>query len=96
MTAAAGWAGRTSLSSAVLPGGSLLVMGGDNTSVTYYNDAWLSTDLGATWTELSASAEWSARWHHTSVGLPDGSVVLMGGSDGEFKNDVWRLGSAGE
>ena len=40
---------------------------------------------------MNASAGWSARTGHSSVVMPDGSIVLMGGFDGtsEF-NDVWR------
>ena len=43
------------------------------------NDVWRSTDNGATWTQMNASAGWSARVDHSSVALPDGSIVLMGG-----------------
>jgi type II secretory pathway component GspD/PulD (secretin) len=53
------------------------------------NDVWRSIDQGATWTQMTAAAEWTARSTHTSVALPDGSLVLMGGS-GSWKNDVWR------
>jgi PKD repeat protein len=44
---------------------------------------------------VTASAEWSARDSHSSVVTPDGSIVLIGGYDGEFKNDVWRFNTAG-
>jgi len=57
------------------------------------NDAWRSTDNGATWTQIATNAGWSARTGHSSVALPDGSIVLMGGTGG--KNDVWRLATAG-
>ena len=43
---------------------------------------WRSTDQGVTWTQMTASAEWSGRNAHTSVVLPDGSIVLMGGYNG--------------
>jgi hypothetical protein len=33
-----------------------------------------------------------ARYHHTSVGLSDGSVLVMGGS---WKNDVWKTVDGG-
>ena len=40
---------------------------------------------------MNASAGWSARYGHSSVVMPDGSIVLMGGYDnGSYKNDVWR------
>ena len=59
------------------------------------NDVWRSADNGATWTQVNASAGWTARWAHTSVAMPDGSIVLMGGSDGGYKHDVWRFRPAG-
>ncbi|MFA5213787.1 MAG: PQQ-binding-like beta-propeller repeat protein, partial [Methanoregula sp.] len=56
----------------------------------FRNDTWRSTDQGATWTLLSASAGFTARNRHTSVVLPDSSIVLSGGYDPGYKNDVWR------
>jgi hypothetical protein len=54
--------------------------------------AWFFGDENytETWTEVNASAGWSARSAHTSVAMPDGSIVLMGGYIGSLKNDVWR------
>ena len=54
------------------------------------NDVWRSTDQGVTWTCVNASAGWSSRSGFTSVVLPDGSIVLMGGSGARLYNDVWR------
>ena len=39
------------------------------------------------WTQQTASVGWSARSGHTSLAMPDGSIVLMGGN---LENDVWR------
>lgn len=47
-------------------------------------------DFTETWAQMTKSAEWSARCRHTSVVLSDGSIVLMGGDDGKYRNDVWR------
>ena len=48
-------------------------------------------DFTGTWTQMTASAEWSKRSSHTSVALSDGSIVLMGGADANTcYNDVWR------
>jgi PKD repeat protein len=54
--------------------------------------AWYFGDepYTASWTQTVSSAGWSARYTHSSVVLPDGSIVLMGGYDGVLKNDVWR------
>ncbi len=86
----AGWSARYAHSSAVLPDGSIVLMGGLDGS-GFKNDVWRSTDNGATWTQMNVSAEWSARSWHNSVAMQDGSIVLMGGWDSSgFKNDVWR------
>jgi len=36
-----------------------------------------------------------ARKYHTSVVLSDGSVLVMGGYDGNSKNDVWKTVDGG-
>ena len=64
-----------------MPDGSIVLMGGYD-SGSPKNDTWRSTDNGATWTQVNASAGWSARYAHSSVAMPDGSIVLMGGYDG--------------
>jgi len=52
--------------------------------------AWFFGDENYTtpWTQVTASAGWSARAGHSSVAMPDGSIVLMGGYP--FPNDVWQ------
>jgi PGF-pre-PGF domain-containing protein len=70
--------------------GSIVLTGGIDNSGNYKNDVWQSTDDGATWTQMTGNASWSGRWGHNSVGMPDGSLVLMGGGGTENKNDVWR------
>ncbi|WP_407355724.1 PKD domain-containing protein [Methanolobus sp. WCC5] len=54
--------------------------------------AWYFGDDNFTgpWTELTPGAEWGARYDHSSVALPDGSILIMGGHDGGRKNDIWR------
>jgi hypothetical protein len=54
------------------------------------NDVWRSTDQGATWVQMTASANWTGRNGHASVTLLDGSIVLMGGEGSVRFNDVWR------
>jgi len=91
VNASAGWSARESHSSVVMPDGSIVLMGGYNVSGGGKNDTWRSITNGATWTQMNASAGWMARGHHSSVVMPDGSIVLMGGyGAGYFKNDVWR------
>ena len=55
-------------------------------------------DFSADWSQAAGSADWAARYDHSSVVMPDGSIVLMGGSDGfwSWTNDVWRSIDGGE
>ena len=104
VNASAGWMGRYGQSSVAMPDGSIVLMGGTispalaNGNAPYVNDVWRSTDDGATWTEVNAIAGWTGRYQQSSVAMPDGSIVLMGGvnswSPGPM-NDVWRLMPAG-
>jgi hypothetical protein len=95
MTANAGWSPRVSHSSVAMPDGSIVLMGGWERSWNFQNDVWRSTDNGVTWTQMTANAGWSARDGHSSMAMPDGSIVLLGGGSGGLKNDVWRLMVAG-
>jgi len=93
VNAGSGWEKRFFHSSVVMPDGSIVLMGGDNSDNTALNDTWRSTDNGATWIQVNANSGWSARAFHSSVVIPDGSIVLMGGGDWEgnrFFNDTWR------
>jgi len=89
-TASAGWAVREYHSSVVMSDGSIVLLGGLGNGGNIYNDVWRSTDNGATWTQVNASAGWTARYAHSSVVMSDGSIVLLGGYAGDKKNDVWR------
>jgi hypothetical protein len=77
-----------------MPDGSIVLMGGwDANNNNNINDVWHSLDKGVTWHQhMTGSTWWSARSDHSSVAMPDGSIVLMGGSDsgGVLLNDVWR------
>jgi uncharacterized repeat protein (TIGR01451 family) len=76
-----------------MPDGSIILMGGANT-ITRLNDVWRSTDMGTTWSLVKTNAEWPARYGQSSVVVPDGSIVLTGGTvrgiAGGDVNDVWR------
>jgi hypothetical protein len=88
--------GRHSHSCAVMPNGHLILTGGIDDDYHYNNDVWMSADSGATWTEVNVNPGWPGRESHSSVVLPDSSIVLMGGIPaGNNLNDVWRLQPAG-
>jgi PKD repeat protein len=89
MTYNAGWSARGNFSSVAMPDGSIILMGGrDSTSLR--NDVWRSRDNGGNWSLVTANAGWSPRDQFSSVVLPDGGILVMGGyaADGR-KNDVW-------
>ena len=44
------------------------------------NDVWRSNDKGISWTQVTRNAEWKGRNGLNSVVMPDGSIVLMGGT----------------
>lgn len=44
---------------------------------------------------MTANAEWSARYGHSSVVMLDGSIILMGGY-GSGGHDVWRSTDKGK
>ena len=89
--------GRLDFSSIVLADGSILVMGGVQFNVGPKNDIWRSNDKGASWSLVTAAAPWAPRSSHTSVALPDGSIVVMGGvvyepytGEPTLSDEVWR------
>lgn len=95
MTGNAEWSERSGHTSAALPDGSLVLMGGYTT--TYMNDVWRSEDNGATWALVNASPGWDARRIFAAVAMPDGSIVLTGGyDDASRKSDVWRSTDRGD
>ncbi|MGB7787592.1 Kelch repeat-containing protein [Methanoregula sp.] len=88
----AGWSPRYGQGSVVMPDGSIVLTGGFSFGPGYLNDVWRSTDEGITWTEVNASAGWSKRYFHSSLVMPDGSIVLIAGgyNNQVFMNDTWR------
>lgn len=110
MTAAAPWTGRAGLMAASF-GEAIYVFGGsknDDAAIVgptgpvreYFNDVWRSTDGGATWEEVAATAPWSPR-AGGAVAVHEGALYLLGGEVGficqpfpgcepPYFNDVWR------
>ena len=89
------WSARSSHVAVVLPRGDVLVMGG-NAAFGGTNEVWRSVDGCVSWTKVRhrsrgkrGASMWSPRWYHAGVVLPNGYVVVLGGSAEEDKNDVW-------
>lgn len=93
-SANAGWSGKTEFAAVALSDGSVLVIGGAPSSD---EPLWISADFGETWEVVQGQsatgrAPWSARAHHASVLLADGSAVVAGGiGAGGHLGDVWSL-----
>ena len=95
-TSSASWSIRSWHSSVVFDD-KLWVLGGvfdddDDGDRDGKNDVWFSED-GASWTQATSDAAWSARGTHSSVVFDNKLWVLGGGAhDGDdfnLKNDVW-------
>jgi BNR repeat-like domain/Galactose oxidase, central domain len=97
------WSSRAGESCVILPDGKIILTGGSTQTSphppfnTCNNDVWQSTDNGTTWKLINSNAEWPARAVHSSVVMPDGTIVLMGGSvcGSGTVNDVWRSKDGG-
>ena len=93
----AAWQQRYGHRMVVMPDGSMVLTGGFTYGPGFWNDTWRSTDAGATWTRVNASGGWAKRYGHTMTEMPDGSIVLIGGSNGTgiHYNDIWRSVDSG-
>jgi len=90
--ASAAWSPRWSPNVVALPDGNIVMIGGQYGWPGEKTDVWRSTDQGVIWTQMTAVAEWPARYLQSTVAMPDGSIVMMGGvyGEGDVYSDVWR------
>ena len=92
-----GWAPRYDHTAVAMYDGRILLTSGFTGS--YERDLWYSSDNGATWTQPSPglSGYWTERYGHTSLAMPDGSIIVMGGlSSAGNMNDVYRSTDGGQ
>ena len=95
--ASAPWSARDAPACSVMPDNSIVLMGGENSNYHDLNDTWRTTDEGKTWVEVNSSPGWLSRRSPTSVVMPDGSIVLMGGTYNTtpenwiYFNETWRV-----
>jgi hypothetical protein len=77
--------------------GSIILMGGDDNNISYFNDVWASADEGATWIEQTADAGWSPRtYFKVRMSIPEDYILLVGGANSTtFMNDTWISGDLG-
>ncbi|MFH1257167.1 MAG: PKD domain-containing protein [Candidatus Diapherotrites archaeon] len=84
--------GERSGHAAVVFDGKMWVLGGTEVSasgtVTYFNDAWWSTD-GTNWTQETASAPWGARFGHSAV-VYNNKIWVIGGKEQGIDPSVWK------
>ena len=97
VTASARWTARNSHTSIVFDNKMWVLGGAIGTGVntTYNNNVWSSSN-GTSWTQATASADWSARELHTSIAFDNNIWVLGGvtivGTNTTRYNDVWSSG----
>jgi PGF-pre-PGF domain-containing protein len=92
----AGWTTRSGHTSIGLADGSVVLMGGyDFDNRLKMNDVWRSVDDGATWMRVNSNAGWSPRFRHSSVVMPDDSIILTGGKGESILNDTWKSSDDG-
>jgi hypothetical protein len=87
-TANANFSARFGHSSVVFDPGSgekMWVIGGS--TGTFKNDVWYSSD-GVTWTQATASADFSSRRSHASA-VFNSKMWVMGGWDGGYDKEIW-------
>lgn len=86
-----GWIGRGYFSCVAMADGGIIMIGGlGGSGQTAMLDIWSSRDKGLSWNLINASPWVDGMMYHSSVMMPDDSIVTMGGSSGHWKTEVWR------
>lgn len=89
------WTPRFAHKAVVLPGDTILLVGG-RTESSFLNDVWAFDGEGTNFDLATGAAPWAARAFHGLVVAATGSVVVLGGrGDPTYFNDVWVSEDAG-
>ncbi len=91
-SATATWAGRYNHRMCRLSDDTLILTAGARSGYEGSQDVYKSTNLGATWTQVVATAPWFRRNGHGCLAMADDSVIIWGGGYGTpfFLSDTWR------
>lgn len=94
---AAPWPARCGHGFVALPDDAMVLAGGAGADGSLMNDVWRSSDGGSTWEQLLVVSPWPPRVDLGAVALPDGAMLLLGGSiaDRGMLNDIWRSEDGG-
>jgi PKD repeat protein len=94
-----GWVARRFMGSSSVNGDGIILTGGYATGGIFYNDTWVSTDKGLTWSLRNISSGWVKRARHSITRMVDNSLILTGGytsgSGYPAFNDTWRSTDSG-
>lgn len=65
--------------------------------VENFNDVWLSTDSGRSWTQVVDHAPWAGRYQHAAVVDSHDDIVIVGGITEDLRRcaDSWRSQDGG-
>jgi len=92
VTGNAPWMGRYQHTASINLDDEVFIVGGLSATLQRCNDVWRSKDTGMSWTAVTPSAPWAARYEHAAVMDRNGSIYVIGGvsTGAATYNDVWR------
>ncbi|MFH1064915.1 MAG: kelch repeat-containing protein [Nanoarchaeota archaeon] len=91
-TSAIPWSGRYSMPAVYTPlDKRIWILGGyDSLSLAEVNEVWYTQD-GGNWTQAASTNPWTGRRYHSTVVLPNGTMLILGGMSGfGLSDNVWK------
>ncbi|MBU2638622.1 MAG: PGF-pre-PGF domain-containing protein [Nanoarchaeota archaeon] len=86
------WSPRHGLSAAYTPSDKRIWLTGgyDSVSLAEVNEVWYTQD-GSNWTQAASTNPWTARRYHSTVVLPNGTMLILGGYNTfSLSDNVWK------